>query len=105
MRFLRRHLHPVYLRDETPHLLDVVGGSLEDLDLAHALSPLKMSISKSYFHIREEVIYCRIAYLVLEWDGLPQPDEGQVDRVDPPPLARVPLGHQVRGLLAVRNVL
>ena len=44
-------------------------------------------------------------YLVLERDCLPEFDERQVDGMDPPSLPGVPLGHQVRRLLAVGDVL
>ena len=46
-----------------------------------------------------------VTRLVLEGDGLPESDEGGVDRVDPAPLPRVPLLHHVDRLIRVRNVL
>ena len=46
-----------------------------------------------------------VTRLVLEGDRLPESDEGGVDRVDPAPLPRVPLLHNVDRLVRVRNVL
>ena len=71
----------VVLVDGVLHVENIIDGSRQDFDFAHSLPPL-----------------------IVHRDGSPQFEEGRVDRLHPPSLPGVPLGHEVCRLLAVWDV-
>ena len=72
---------PVVLVDGVLHVENIVDGSRKDFNFAHSLPPL-----------------------IVHRDGSPQLQEGRVDGLNPPSLPSVSLGHEVCGLLTVRDM-
>ena len=66
------------------------------------ISPLHLVVTP---RLISTPVWQHAAHLVLEGNGLPEPDEGEVDGVDPAPLARVPLLDDVHRLVRVGHVL